>query len=304
VVERTLNEKRTRRVGARLAGVVLVAGLAAVVVCAVRVGAAVAGTLNAPSFTIPGSTVVDLETGTYAVYEHTGTQGSAGPVSMTFRGRPTLGPDDVVVTDPAGAPVPLSATGLHETVTRGSDIYTGVLEFRAPAAGPYRVEAEGTGPPTTALVGRELGDLFGALLPWIGGVVLGLIVAGIADVVLVVGSVRAARRRRRERPLPPPPGGGSPGNTWSPGYPSPPPAPGWGPGSLPGSGWAPPPPGPAPAAPPPGWGPPPGYAPAAPPAGWGPPPGYAPAAPPPGWSPPSTGPGGAGSAPPPGGSPG
>jgi hypothetical protein len=282
-----------------VAGVVLVAGLAVVVVCAVRVGAEVTGTVNAPSFTIPGSTVVDLETGTYAIFEHTGTQGSAGPVSMTFRGRPTLGPDDVVVTDPAGTPVPLRPTSRNETVTRGADIYTGVLEFRAAAAGPYRVEAEGSGPATTALVGRELGDLFRALLPWIGGLVIGLIVAGIAVVALIAGSVRAARRRRREQPLPSPPGAGPPATTWGPGYPPAPPAPGWGPGHPPGSGWDPP-PNPAPA----GWGPPPGYAPAAPPAGWGPPAGYPPAAPPLGGPPPSNGAAEGGWGPPPGRSPG
>ena len=149
----------------------LLAGPAAVllVVRAVR-------DLNVPVVTTPSTTNRHLGAGTWVVYQHTGTTGVFGALSVTHDQTPTLDLSQVAVTGPDGAPVPAHYVDISENITRNHDIYTGAVEFVAPVAGTYRIRIT-TPDQERMLIARPITQAFGNLLPLLGiGAVGGLLV--------------------------------------------------------------------------------------------------------------------------------
>ena len=155
--------------------------------------------VNGPRFAIPGQRTLELETGTWSLYQHTGsTRGAStggGVVSggLSFNeNRPvTVTAAAVSITGPA--PVDVWGGWFGETITRGSNTYTGAVRFEVPVGGEYTISV--TGEPGEVLVGRPLSGVFGRW-PWmICGATGGLLIV----LGLVMWLVGAANRRVARR---------------------------------------------------------------------------------------------------------
>jgi hypothetical protein len=152
------------------------------------------GSVNRPSFAVPGTATVDLERdGTWAVYERTGTHTQAGPVSITNNIGARHRVADITVTGPDGSAVTVDPLMGSETITRDNGaIFSAVAEFKAPAAGRYEVTIEGD-PEGEAIVAPELSQQFLHIVPWIlAAIAAGLVLLG-ACIGLVVSLVRRNR---------------------------------------------------------------------------------------------------------------
>jgi hypothetical protein len=178
--------------GLVVAGIALVAG----VTCFAEVVAATAGplqeSLSAAARRCPLDDSIGMRQGRYAVYELTGSQGGAGPITVTSNAGPRLTAQDVQVSGPAGRPVeaePLEAWH-SETLTRGSQIFTAVAYLQIPAAGPYRVRITAA-PGATVVIAPAFG--LGGVVGWIVGGVLSGVALVLGLVLVLVGVVRARR---------------------------------------------------------------------------------------------------------------
>lgn len=154
--------------------------------------------VNGPRFVIPGQRTLELETGTWSIYQHTGsTRGAStgGVVSggLSFNeSRPvTVTPEAVSITGPA--PAEVWGGWFGETITRGSNTYTGAVRFEVVESGDYTLSVAGE--PGEVLVARPLSDVFGRW-PWmVCGATGGLLLV----VGLVMWLVGAANRRVARR---------------------------------------------------------------------------------------------------------
>jgi hypothetical protein len=152
--------------------------------------------INPPSVTTPGTTDLQLGTGTWYLFERTGeTSGGAG-FTFNQNNATTLDPGQVTITGPDGTALPATFVSDHETITKGSRIYTAALQFHVPTAGRFTIQLNTSGP-GVVLIARPLTHTFRALaVPFVltgfGGAV-----AVVGLVLLIVGSVR---RSRVERP--------------------------------------------------------------------------------------------------------
>lgn len=162
------------------------------VIVGVRTGPTILRTLNSPSVRTPGVTRPRLTAGTWFVFERTGTTRGGGGFTFTRNDAPVLRAADVTVTKPDGGDVAGSHVTVNETLTKGSRIYTAVLQFTVESTGTYAVTAGG--PDSEIIVGRSLADTFrGSLWLFVVGAVGGLLVAA-GVVLLIVGAVRRGRR--------------------------------------------------------------------------------------------------------------
>jgi hypothetical protein len=148
-----------------------------------------------PSYPTPVRVHLRAVPTTYVVYELTG--GRFGDGTLDGGGLTTITPDQVRVTAPDGSPVPVSElVGMDQTVTRGSEVYTGAVQFDTPSSGTYLVEIATPG--TRVVVGRSLGSALGGPLRWLAGVGSGGLLFLVGLVLLIVG---LARRRRDRVPV-------------------------------------------------------------------------------------------------------
>ena len=104
----------------------------------------------------------------------------------------TLVPTDLTVIAPDGGPVAVDGRDTNMTISRNGDVFTSVLEFRAPVRGQYLLRFENPYP-RRVMVGRSLASVFIGLIPWAVGALagLGLVAGGI--VLVILGRTRAAR---------------------------------------------------------------------------------------------------------------
>lgn len=231
----------------------VVAGIGGIVGIAATGVNSVSNLLDSPRMSVPGTSSLTLETGTWIIYEATGTSRGSGPI---VGGVTTIRPSDVTVTGPDGATVPTGIPGGTQTVTVNSTVYTGAVSFPVNTTGTYRITIDDVDS-GTVLVGRSVFDEFKSIGIWIVVFLSSGLLFLIGLIVLIVGIVRRSKANRTNRMSGPPPmpgggygapGYGTPGyqvpGYQTPGYGAPgygaPPQPGWGP-----------PTGPAPQAPPP-----------------------------------------------------
>jgi hypothetical protein len=231
-------------------------GLVIAFVSVVAIAIPLLGTFTSSSYAVPGDLRLHLHHARYTVYQHTGTRSAFG----TGSDDPSLiriVPSMVSVRGTDGSFVEVTLDANDETITRGSNVYRGSLEFHTPSDGEYDLTFRNTSP-TTVVVARSITDALHSVLAWfatggIGGLVL---ICGV--VMLIVGATRRGRAKRAMYPgWGPPPGSGPPGSwsQWPGPYPPPGPSPQqWTPPSgappqYPPSQY-PPPPGPPPATPP------------------------------------------------------
>jgi hypothetical protein len=198
------------------------------------------GTFTSPSYSVPGDLHVHLHHARYTVYQHTGTKSTFGSLKQDLSAIRITGAD-VLVRAPDGSSVPLRFDTTDETLTRGSDVYSGALSFDAPSGGEYAFTFRNA-TVTTVVIARSLSDALRSVLVWLLVAVLGGVVLITGVVMLIVGATRRGRAKRAMYPgWGPPPQWGGPPPQWGSG-----PPPQWGPGPPP------PPPGPPPGQ----WGPP------------------------------------------------
>jgi hypothetical protein len=146
------------------------------------------------SHATPAEIHAHLSHGTYEVYELTGDRSSA--FSPVRPGSVDIGPSNVTVT-PSGGGQPLLVTseGADETLTRGTNIYTGAVQFAVPSAGDYVVRVTSSRP-TRVVLARSLGGIARSVVGWIIAAAAGALLAVLGLVLLIVGLVR-----RRSRPV-------------------------------------------------------------------------------------------------------
>jgi hypothetical protein len=217
----------------KLSFVVLGAGIAVAIAggagTAVTFGKTILGT---DSVALPAHLQRHFGSGTYEVYQRTGTRGGGGGFTFSNDEPPTLQPQDVVVVGSDGSQLVTSpALGAQETITRGSGSYTGVVTFNVTTSGDYTVNIAADGGLPEAIVTRSIGSAAHAAAKWLVLLVLGALAAAIGVVLLIVGIVRRNRASQGGTPYAPgygamPAYGAAPGYGAAPTYPATPP-PAW-----------------------------------------------------------------------------
>jgi hypothetical protein len=191
------HRSRLKVCGLIILGVGLVTAAVSLATAGPTMFSAVRSATTSPSRVTPFDTVISLRHGKYSVYELTGHRTGGAGLSFTENGPVTLAPDDVQVTGPDGAAVPVTAPGVvTETLTRGGDIYTAAARIDVPAAGHYRVQVTGI-PGATLIITPSLGAALAATR-------VGLIAGGLSVVALIVGLalfLAGVARSRKPGPL-------------------------------------------------------------------------------------------------------
>jgi hypothetical protein len=181
--------------GLALSLIVLGVGIAVVVIGAVETAVPFIRTLTrSTSYATPASIQAHLSHGTYEVYELTGDRSSAfTPVQP---GSVDIVPSDVTVIPTGGGPrLRVTGEGADETLTLGSNIYTGAVQFAVPSAGDYVVRVT-SNQRTRVVLARSLGGLARSVVGWIITAAAGGLLVVIGLILLIVGLVR-----RRSRPV-------------------------------------------------------------------------------------------------------
>ncbi len=126
----------------RLVLILVIVGIACAVLGGVMAGRVLAKPLFEPAEQVPGTIAMTLDEGTYLVFERSGSNRSYGPVTVSNRDAVRIDPGDVSVVGPAG-PLDTSWASVSETITRGSAVYTGVVEFEVRRGGRHQITVAG-----------------------------------------------------------------------------------------------------------------------------------------------------------------
>ncbi len=149
----------------------------------------------------PVDVTVDLDDGTYVVYEATARSRSAGAVTTTtFRGV-TITPEDVSVVGASGEQLPTETTRFDETIDRGNVTYAGAVRFDVDQPGPYRVQIAGSG--QQVIIAPSLVGSVGSAVAWLSLIGVGVLLVVIGLVLLIVGLVRGSRPKSVQAKTPP-----------------------------------------------------------------------------------------------------
>ena len=157
---------------------VLLAGTALFIVAASVVVPDFLDAVHGPRISVPGERSLELDEGTWVLYQHTGSRSGGGGITFDQNRSVTLHPEHVTITGPAAVEVQGRGFGT-ETITWGSRTYTDAVRFVAPVAGRYRIELRGE-PGGEVVMARPVTHTF-RLWPWF--------LAGLAATVLVVAGV-------------------------------------------------------------------------------------------------------------------
>ena len=169
----------------------IVVGVASLSIFGVKI---VHDELNATIFTTPGTQSVQCTSGTYDVYEPSGS--------------PLLTAANVTVTGPGGSAMQVTATTTTSTVGRSGTNYVGTVQFVVHTAGTYSVDV--TSSTTEAFVAPSLTTEASRNVGWIAGMFVGFVLGVTGLVLLIVGIVRR-RRFKQQMAFGGPQYGGGPG---------------------------------------------------------------------------------------------
>ena len=177
------------RVGWLLAGAGLACGILAAFMLVRSVGPAFRDALVRSPCVTPCSEVLALDAGHYLVFEEIGRSASVGPFSATMQGPTTISPADVAVTSASGSTLEVAEPGSSQSINRNGAIYAGVVSFRVPEAGRYRVAIEASHG-RRILVAPGLGQTLVKALPGIAVAGIGFAAGLTGLVVLIVAWIR------------------------------------------------------------------------------------------------------------------
>jgi hypothetical protein len=224
-------------------------GLVIAFVSVIAIVVPLLGTFTSSSYAVPGDLRLHLHHARYTVYQFTGTRspfGSSSSDSSVIR----IDPSMLSVRGIDGSFVQVAFDANDETITRGSNVYRGTLEFHVPSDGEYDLTFTNARP-TTVVVARSIADALQSVVAWfaIGAIGGAIVIAGV--IMLIIGSTRRGRAKRAMYPgWGPPPGSVPPWPGPYPPQPGPYP-PQWSPPGAPGASPPYPPPPPPPNPPPP-----------------------------------------------------
>jgi hypothetical protein len=186
----------SRRVGWLLTGTGAAIGIVAAFVLVSSAGPALNDTFLRDPCATPCTQTRDLEAGNHIVFERIGSSSTIGPLTTRTQGATTLSPDDVEVTTQSGRVLDVVASGSSQTIDRSGTIYRGVVGFRVPEGGRYRVSIDAPHE-TRVIVAPGLGQTFLDALPGLVVAALG-VAAGIVGLVVLV--IDWTRRRSARSP--------------------------------------------------------------------------------------------------------
>jgi hypothetical protein len=169
-------------------------GLVIGIASAIAIAIPLLGTFTSSSYVVPGDLHLHLRHARYTVYQHSGTRSAFGSTRNDAQAI-EIRPGELSVVGSDGTLVPVSFDSSTETVTRGSDVYSGALEFSPPAGGDYRLRFTNS-TRTSVIVARSLTDAIDSALVWFGTGALGgaVLIAGV--IMLIVGTTRRSRAKR------------------------------------------------------------------------------------------------------------
>ena len=173
---------------------VLAVGLG--IVCGVRIVAVVArpigDALSAPARQTPLDAQLPLQPGQYTVFQLTGEQHSVGNLRYKQNHAPTITPADVQATGPDGQTITATSAGpMTETLTRGTQIYTGAVHLDVKTAGGYRVQIVPAG--STVIIAPSIGTGFASVVPWIAAALVSALVFLLGLGLFIAGLFRGRR---------------------------------------------------------------------------------------------------------------
>ena len=140
------------------------AGLAIAFVSVVAIVIPLLGTFTSSTYSVPGDLRLHLHHARYTVYQHTGSRspfGSNSNDASVIR----LDPSMLAVRGIDGTVVRVAFDANSETITRGSNVYQGTLEFDVPSGGEYDLTFTNA-TPTTVVVARSITDALRSVLAW------------------------------------------------------------------------------------------------------------------------------------------
>jgi len=140
----------------------------------------VVNTVNAKAFDTPVDQSIELDRGSYLIFQQ-----------WPKRGR-NLRPSDATVTDPSGQEVALGLPSTQETFDFNGRTFEGMVQFEATTHGTYRVQVSGE-VDATVLVNESITSIGLRLLGWIAGG-LGAAMLLVAGIVVLI--VRASKNRK------------------------------------------------------------------------------------------------------------
>ena len=171
-----------------MSGVLLAVGLAVAIGTAVfAINRTIPYLDHTPTMSVPGSTHLTLERGTYVLFGRpVGDRYCAGASCFTF------GPADVEVTSPSGSRVPVIADNTSDRFTQNERTYPAVAEFHVLRRGRYTVQVRSP-TPTNVVIDPSPGQEFHAFAGWIALGVGGVLIA-VSAIVCLVGASTTRRR--------------------------------------------------------------------------------------------------------------
>lgn len=178
----------------RTSAAVMIVGILVAIPGVVVFGAGIWHTVFAPTLRVPGTTQLQLGSGTYIVFEHTGHTDNYGPVAIRRSSGVTIDARQLVVRAQNHRRIPVRNSIPNETIDRGSDHYVSAVEFTVPRAASYSLRFRTT--VGKVMVARPLGDLFRRRVPWLVEIAAGWVLALIGVTMLIVGVVRRGRAKR------------------------------------------------------------------------------------------------------------
>jgi hypothetical protein len=178
----------------RTAVIVMVVGVLVALIGAAFVLPTVLRTVLGRTHDVPGTVHMTLESGSYTVYERTGSTTQFGPFFASHDRAPDITPDQVQVTDSSGVPITVQAVCACNTITRRNTHYTSAVAFRTPRHDTYTIVFN-TGP-ATVIVGQSFGDMIRSRRPWLAVGGLGIVIFLGGAVMIMIGTIRRTRPNR------------------------------------------------------------------------------------------------------------
>ena len=142
--------------------------------------------LDSPVYIVPGTARINLDTGTYLVYD----LGAVG-----------IDPSELTVTGPNGSDIRVKSTGSNQTISHGSGEYRSTVEFEGPRAGRYVLRFDNA-QRTRVIVQHPLGDLVVDNIGWLLAIVVGGLIGVAGVIMLIVGIVRRSKDKGTRAMLP------------------------------------------------------------------------------------------------------